>query len=97
MRGEYLARRRDGLELDDKGWYAVAAYRVVAWVQLVFRQEDFHRSAISAESRHRGSSAGANFDFSGGKIRLTANYVSRKIGDPGVRRGTLIAQAQVKF
>jgi hypothetical protein len=36
-------------------------------------------------------------DFSGGNIRLTANYASRKIGEPGVRRGTLIAQAQVKF
>jgi hypothetical protein len=23
--GEYLAQRRDGLEIDDKGWYAVAA------------------------------------------------------------------------
>jgi hypothetical protein len=61
------------------------------------RQEDFRRSAISAESRHRAGTAGANFDFSGGKIRLMANYVSRKIGEPGVRRGTLIAQAQVKF
>jgi hypothetical protein len=97
LRGEYLAQRRDGLEIDDKGWYAVAAYRVVAWLQLVFRQEDFRRSAISAESRHRASTAGANFDFSGGKIRLTANYVSRKIGEPGVRRGTLIGQAQLKF
>jgi len=97
LRGEYLSQRRDGLEVDDKGWYALAAYRVIAALQLVFRQEDFRRSAISAESRHRASTAGANFDFSGGKVRLTANYVSRKIGEPGVRRGTLIAQAQVKF
>jgi phosphate-selective porin O/P len=97
VRAEYLTQRRDGLEVDDKGWYALAAYRVVAGLQLVFRQEDFRRSAISAESRQRASTAGANFDFSGGKIRLMANYVSRKIGEPGVRRGTLIAQAQVKF
>jgi hypothetical protein len=62
-----------------------------------FQAGGFRRSAISAESRHRASTAGANFDFSGGKIRLTANYVSRKIGEPGVRRGTLIGQAQVKF
>ena len=97
VRGEYLAQRRDGIEVDDKGWYALAAYRVVAGLQLVFRQEDFRRSAISVESRHRASTAGANFDFSGGKIRLMANYVSRKIGEPGVRQGTLITQAQVKF
>jgi hypothetical protein len=31
--------------------------------------------------------AGANFDFSGGKIRLTANYVSRKIGESGCGGG----------
>jgi hypothetical protein len=69
----------------------------VVGLHLAFRQEDFRRSAISVESRHRATTAGANIDFSGGKIRLTANYVSRKIGDPGVRRETLIAQAQVKF
>jgi hypothetical protein len=97
LRGEYLAQRRDGLEVDDKGWYAVAAFRVAGWLQLAFRQEDFRRSAISADSRHRATTAGANFDFSGGKVRLTANYTSRKVGEPGVRRGTLIAQAQVKF
>ncbi len=97
LRGEYLAQRRDGFEIDDKGWYAVAAYRVVPWLQLVFRQEDFRRPAIAAESRSRASTAGANFEWSGGKIRLTANYVSRKIGEPGVRRGTLLGQAQIKF
>ena len=97
LRGEYLAQRRDGLELDDKGWYALAAYRIASWLQLTLRQEEFRRSAITAESHNRATTAGANFEFSGGKIRLTANYVSRKIGEPGVRRGTLIAQAQVKF
>jgi hypothetical protein len=97
VRGEYLAQRRDGLEVDDKGWYAVAAYRVASWLQLALRQEDFRRSSISAESRQLATTAGANFDFSGGKIRLTANYVSRRIGDPGVRRGTVIGQAQIKF
>jgi hypothetical protein len=97
LRGEYLGQRRDGLGLDDKGWYAIAAYRVLPWLQLAIRQEDFRRSAISPDSRHRATTGGANFEFSGGKVRLTANYVSRKIGEPGVRRGTLIGQAQVKF
>jgi hypothetical protein len=97
LRGEYLAQRRDGFEIDDKGWYAVAAYRVVPRLQLVVRQEDFRRSAIAAASRHRATTAGANFECGDGKIRLTANYVSRKIGEPGVRRGTLIGQAQIKF
>lgn len=38
-----------------------------------------------------------NVEFSGGKVRLLANYVSRKIEAPGTRRGQLITQAQVKF
>ena len=96
-KAEYLAQRRDGVEIDDKGWYALAAYRVAPWLQLMFRQEEFRRSAISPGSRNRATTAGANFDFPGGKVRLTANYVSRKIGEPGVRQGTLVAQAQIKF
>ncbi len=97
VKAEYLAQRRDEVELDDKGWYALAAYRVVPWLQVVFKQEDFRRSAISPDSRNRASTAGASVDFPGGKVRLMANYVSRKIGEPGVRRGTLVTQAQVKF
>jgi phosphate-selective porin len=96
LRGEYLGQRRDGLERDDEGWYAMAAYRVTPWLQLAFRQEHFRRAAV-AEARHRASTAGANFDLLEGKLRLTANYVSRRIGDPGVRRGTLIGQVQLRF
>jgi Phosphate-selective porin O and P len=97
VKAEYLTQRRDEIELDDKGWYALAAYRVVPWLQLVFKQEDFRRSAITPDSRNRASTGGANVDFPGGKVRLTMNYVSRKTGEPGARRGTLIGQAQVKF
>lgn len=97
LKGEYLGQRRDAVEIDDKGWYALGAYRVVPWLQIVLKQEDFRRSAVSADSRNRATTGGANVDFPGGKVRLTANYVSRKTGEPGVRRGTLVAQAQVKF
>lgn len=47
--------------------------------------------------RNRATTGGVNVDFPGGKVRLAADYVSRKVGTPGLRRGTLIAQAQVKF
>ncbi len=97
LKGEYLAQRRDAFEIADKGWYALGAYRVVPWLQLVLKQEDFRRSAVSADSRNRATTGGANVDFPGGKVRLTVNYVSRRTGEPGVRRGTLITQAQVKF
>jgi len=30
-------------------------------------------------------------------VRLLVNYVSRKIGEPGVRNSTVIGQAQVRF
>ncbi|MBA3555766.1 MAG: hypothetical protein H0W29_13535 [Gemmatimonadales bacterium] len=97
LRGEYIVQERDLVAIADKGWYGLAGYRVRPWLQVVLKQEDFRRSGISAESRNRATTGGVNVDFPGGKVRLTANYISRRTGDPGVRRGTLLAQAQVKF
>lgn len=97
LKGEYIGQHRDGGGLDDKGWYAQATYRVLPWVQLVLKQEDFRRPAITDEVRNRATTGGVNVEFGGGKVRLLADYVSRKIGLPGTRRGMLITQAQVKF
>ena len=97
LKGEYIGQHRDGGTLDDKGCYAQATYKVVPWVQLVLKQEDFRRSEINAALRNRATTGGVNVEFGGGKLRILANYVSRKIGTPGVRRGLLITQAQVKF
>lgn len=97
IEGEYVGQHRDGGAIDDKGWYAQGTYRVSPWVQLVLKQEDFRRSEIGEALRNRATTAGVNVEFNGGKLRLLADYVSRKIGTPGVRRGLLITQAQVKF
>jgi hypothetical protein len=97
LKGEYIGQHRDGGGLDDKGWYAQGTYRVLPWVQFVLKQEDFRRSAISEAVRNQGTTGGVNVEFGGGKVRLLGNYVSRKIGTPGVRHGMAIAQAQVKF
>lgn len=97
LKAEYIGQHRDGGGLDDKGWYAQGTYRVLPWVQLVFKQEDFRRSAITNDVRNRATTGGVNVEFGGGKVRLLADYVSRKIGVPGTRRGMLISQAQVKF
>lgn len=70
---------------------------MLPWVQLVAKQEDFRRSAISDAVRNRATTAGVNVEFNGGKVRLLADYVSRKIGTPGTRTGILITQAQVKY
>jgi hypothetical protein len=65
LKAEYLTQRRDEVNVDDKGWYALAAYRVVPWLQLVAKQEDFRRSGVSADSRNRATTGGANVDFPG--------------------------------
>lgn len=54
-------------------------------------------SVITNDVRNRATTGGVNVEFGGGKVRLLADYVSRKIGVPGARRGMLITQAQVKF
>lgn len=97
LKGEYIGQHRDGGTLDDKGWYAQGTYKVLPCVQLVLKQEDFRRSEISQALRSRATTGGVNLEFGGCKVRLLANYVSRKIGTPGLRRGLLITQAQVKF
>ncbi len=96
LKGEYIGQHRDGGGVDDKGWYAQASYRVLPWVQVVVKQEDFRQSAI-ADVRNRATTGGVNLEFGRGKVRLLADYVSRKVGTPGTRRGALITQAQVKF
>jgi hypothetical protein len=97
LKGEYIGQQRDGGALDDKGWYAQGTYKVLPWVQLVLKQEDFRRSEISDALRNRATTGGVNLEFGGGKVRLLANSVSRKIVTPGVRKGLLISQAQVRF
>ena len=97
LKAEYIGQHRDGGVVDDKGWYAQETYKVVPWVQLVLKQEDFRRSEISETLRNRAITGGVNVEFGGGKVRVLGNYVSRKIGTPGVRTGQLIMQAQVKF
>src|SRR5678815_5094365 len=94
---EYIGQHRDGGAVDDNGWYAQGTYRVLPWVQLVLKQEDFRRSEISEALRNRATTGGVNVEFGGGKVRLLADYVSRKIGTPGTRKSQLITQAQVKF
>jgi phosphate-selective porin len=97
VKAEYIGQDRDGGGLDDKGWYAQATYRLPPWVQLVLKQEDFRRSAVSDALRNRATTGGLNVEFAAAKVRLLADYVSRKIGTPGTRHGMLITQAQIKF
>ena len=98
LRFEYLGLNRDGVSRDDHGWFALAAYRVLPWVQLVLKDEDFKRPSIATFSRNRAVTGGVNLDLSGGKVRVIVDYVSRKLGgDPSPRTSTVISQLQIKF
>jgi hypothetical protein len=97
FRGEYIWQDHHVALPNDKGWYGLAAYRVLPWVQLVFRQEKFERDAIGLDRRVVATTGGVNVELAAARVRLLANYVSRKIGDPGVRRSTVITQVQVRF
>ncbi len=98
VRGEYLAQSRDGAGgKKDHGWFGLAAVRVADPVQLVAKYEEFRRDAISLQQRNRTWTAGANFLLAGNAVKLTAEYISRKIGDPGTRKGMLLTQLQVRY
>jgi phosphate-selective porin len=98
VRGEYVGQARDQLGgKDDWGWFALAGYRVVPAVQLVGKYERFRREQISAQQRNLAWTAGVNWSAVTSVVRLSAFYVSRKIGDPGVRKGALQTQLQVRF
>jgi hypothetical protein len=64
----------------------------------VVKIEWFDRPAVSDGSqKNRAWTAGVNLFPWGRSTRLTLEYVSRKIGEPGVGRGVGLAQAQVLF
>jgi hypothetical protein len=97
LTGEYLWQDHHVDAPVDQGWYGLATYRVLPWVQLVVKQEKFERDALSLTRRVVATTGGVNVEFAASRIRLLANYVSRKIGDPGVRRSSVITQLQVRF
>lgn len=98
VRGEYVLQSRDSLGGEsDHGWYGLVGLRVVPAVQVVAKYEEFQRDEISLRQRNRAWSAGVNWYIVAPAVRLSAFYVSRKIGDPGVRTGVLQTQLQVRF
>jgi hypothetical protein len=99
LRGEYIGQHRDIADNgDDKGWYALAAAPVRPWLQPVFKYEWFDRPGVAPNvQKNRAWTAGVNLFPWGRATRLTLEYVSRKVGEPGVRRSLGLAQAQVIF
>ena len=98
FKGEYIGQARDaGVGPDDWGWYGLGAMFVIPAVQAVAKYEEFGRPSITTAVRNRAWTAGLNVYPSGRNLRLTFDYVSRNIGEPGVRKGRLLAQVQARF
>lgn len=98
LRGEYIGQHHDQGSGDDKGWYALAAAPVRPWLQPVLKYEWFDRSSVAlAAQKNRAWTAGVNLFPWGRATRFTLEYVSRKIGEPGVSKSLGLAQAQVIF
>lgn len=98
LKGEYIGQARDaGVGPDDWGWYGLGAMLVIPAVQAVGKYEEFGRPGISTAVKNRAWTAGLNVYPHGRNLRLTFDYVSRKIGEPGVRKGRLLAQVQARF
>jgi phosphate-selective porin O/P len=99
LRAEYVGQHHDqASSADDKGWYALAAAPVRPWLQPVLKYEWFNRPRIALDAqKNRAWTAGVNLFPWGRATRLTFEYVSRKVGEPGARRSLGLAQAQVIF
>jgi hypothetical protein len=65
----------------------------------VLKYERFDRPGLAPTGalKNRAWTAGVNLFPWGRATRFTLEYVSRKIGEPGVRKSLGLAQAQVIF
>lgn len=98
LKGEYLGQTRDeASSADDWGWYGLGAVYVIPTVQAVGKYEEFARPGVTTAVKNRAWTAGLNVYPSGKNLRLTFDYLSRRVGEPGVRKGRLLAQVQAKF
>jgi phosphate-selective porin len=98
LRGEYVGQHHDQVAGDDTGWYALAAAPVRPWIEPVLKYEWFNRPAVPGDAeKNRAWTAGVNLFPWDKATRLTLEYVSRSVGEPGIRKSQALAQAQVIF
>ncbi len=70
---------------------------MLPWAQLVLKQEWFERPGVSPAQRQVATTGGVSVWLAASRIRLLANYLSREIGTPGIRRGSVITPLRVRF
>lgn len=95
IRAEYIGQHVDAGGRDDTGWYLLAAAPVTPWLQPVAKYERFERGAAGVPLE--AWRLGGHLRPWGRVTRITLEYVSRTVGDPGVTRGLGLAQVQVIF
>jgi len=98
LRGEYVGQHHDQVTVDDKGWYALVAAPVRPWLEPVLKYEWFNRSRVPLNAqKNRAWTVGANVFPWGKATRVTLEYVSRSVGEPGIRKSQALAQVQVIY
>lgn len=99
VRAEYITRHVKGraTSRDDRGWYVFGGYRVVPFVQLIGRQEDFQRPWYGVARRVRGTTLGANIDLAPNRVKLLVEATRKRTGAKQTRGDALIGQLQVRF
>ena len=100
LRAEYIGQHRNVLGVeDDRGWYALVAAPLRPWLQPVLKYEWFDRAGIAPTGvlKNRAMTAAVNLFPWGRATRFTLEYISREVGEPGVRKSLALAQAQVVF
>jgi len=98
VRGEYMRLERDAADTRDEGWYGLATYRVLAGLSLVLRQEAYDRRLASPTlTKQDATTAGAYYDFPGGKMRAWLDWKHNKTRFPDTLTDSFIAQIQVRY
>lgn len=98
VRTEYVAQHHDKVDGDDHGGYLLAAVPLRPWLQPVLKYEWFNRPNVAADAeKNRAWTAAINLFPYGRATRLTLEYVSRRVGQPGNRKSQVLAQAQLIF
>jgi hypothetical protein len=96
VRAEYVAERDDVTGGNRYGWYGLGAISVIPAVQVVAKYEEY-TVPVTPSSRNRGWTAGLNVYPSGRKLRLTFDYLLRRIGQAVNNHRRILAQVQAKF
>jgi len=97
-RGEYMRLKRDAADNFDEGWYALATYRVAAGLSLVARQEAYDKRVGSPTlNQQDATTAGAFYDFPGGKMRAWLDWKHNKTRFPNLTQDSFVFQLQVRY